>query len=104
MTLADITLPVGVEWARGHALLFTAALAQRIAEVQEEVGDTRYRLEPRLLTDGRYFVGADLLTECVPDGFLYPAFSLLDASRFDEIEVVPMADALALLPPDPPPV
>ena len=102
MTLADITLPVELAWARQHALVFSAALAARLAQVQDEVGDTRYRLTPQVLTDGRYMTGADLLTECTPAGFLYAAFSRLDASRFDEIEVVPIADAIALLPPEPP--
>lgn len=101
MTLADVAMPVDLAWARSRALVFSSAFSQRIAQVQDEAGDTRYRLEPVPLTDGRYMVGADLLTECVPGGFLYPAFSLLDASQFDEIAVVPIADALALLPPSP---
>jgi hypothetical protein len=41
---------------------------------------------------------ADILTECVPGGLVYGGFSQLDAGRFDEIEVLPLADALALLP------
>ena len=44
---------------------------------------------------------ADILTECLPGGLVYGGFSQLDASRFDEIEVVPIAEALALLPPPP---
>lgn len=98
MTLADITLPVAYEWAREYALVFPAALAQRLAEVQAAVGDESYNLIPAPLIDGRYLCNADLLTECTSGGFLYPAFSQLDASKFDQIEVVPIADALALLP------
>lgn len=98
MTLSQITLPVSLAWARTHALVFEADMAQRVADVQAEIGDHRYRLEPQLLTDGRYMVGALLLTECVPGGFLHAAFSRLDASRFNEIHVVPMADAVALMP------
>lgn len=101
MTLADVTLPVDLEWARSRALVFSSAFAERITQVQDAAGDTRYRLVPALLTDGRYMVQADLLTECVPGGFLHAAFSLLDASKFDEIAVVLIADALALLPPSP---
>lgn len=99
MTLADITLPVEVEWARAHALVFSPAFAQRIADVQQEVGDTRYHLEPMLLSDGRYMVGAANLLACVPGEFLHAAFSLLDASKFDEIEVLPNSAVAALLPP-----
>lgn len=102
MTLSDLTLPVDLGWSRQHALVFSQSLAERIDLVQQEVGDMRYHLEPTKLTDGRFFVGADVLTECVPGRFLYAAFSRLDSSRFGEIEVVPMADVVALLPVAPP--
>ena len=102
MTLSDITLPVTYEWGVSNALVFAEDLAVRLAEVQAEYGDPRHVPSPRLLTDGRYMLTADILTECVPGGLIYGGFSELDASRFDEIEVVPLADALALLPqPDP---
>jgi hypothetical protein len=98
MTLADITLPVTYEWGVAHALVFDAALAQRLGEVQAEHGDPRHVPAPRTLTDGRYMLTADILTECVPGGMVYGGFSQLDAGRFDEIAVVPLAEALALLP------
>lgn len=98
MTLSEVSLPVDLGWARLHALVVSAELASRLLEVQGEVSDGRYRLEPVARSNGTYWVGADLLTECVPGGFLHAAFSRLDAARFDEIEVVPIADALALLP------
>lgn len=99
MNLADLTLPVEISWARDHALVFLQDIADRVLRVQDEVADQRYRLTPTRLVDGRYMVGADLLTECAPGGFLYAVFSRLDASRFGEIQVVPMAEALALMPP-----
>ena len=103
MTLSDITLPVSYEWGVAHALVFGPALAQRLAEVQGEHGDPRHVPAARSLTDGRFMLTADILTECVPGGLVYGGFSQLDAERFDEIEVVPLADAVALLPPDPQP-
>lgn len=101
MTLSDLTLPVSYEWGVAHALLFNAALAQRLGEVQAEHGDPRHVPSPRRLTDGRLMLTADILTECLPGGLVYGGFSQLDAGRFDEIEVVPLADALAMLPADP---
>lgn len=104
MTLSDITLPVTYEWGIANALVFAEDLAIRLGEVQAEHGDPRHVPSPRLLTDGRYMLTADILTECVPGGLIYGGFSHLDASRFDEIEVLPIADAIALLPePDPQP-
>jgi hypothetical protein len=102
MTLAEVSLPVTKTWGVAHALLFAAALAQRLGEVQSQHGDPRHVPRPRLLTDGRYVLTADILTECVPGGIVYSGFSHLDAGRFDEIAVVPIEEAVALLPPDPP--
>jgi hypothetical protein len=104
MNLADLSLPVTYEWGVAHALVFDAALAQRLAEVQAQHGDPRHVPAPRTLTDGRYMLTAEILTECLPGGLVYGGFSQLDAGRFDEIEVLPLADALALLPVEPPPV
>jgi hypothetical protein len=98
MTLADITLPVSYEWGVAHALVFDVSLAQRLAEVQAQHGDPRHVPAPRTLTDGRFMLTADILTECLPGGLVYVGFSKLDAGRFSEIAVVPLADALALLP------
>jgi hypothetical protein len=98
MTLADITLPVTYLWGVAHALVFDAALAQRLAEVQAQHGDPRHVPAPRSLVDGRYMLTADILTECLPGGLVYGGFSHLDAGRFSEIAVVPLADALALMP------
>jgi hypothetical protein len=104
MTLSDLTLPVSYEWGVAHALLFDAALGQRLSEVQAQHGDPRHVPSPRRLTDGRFMLTADILTECVPGGLVYGGFSQLDAARFDEIEVVPLAEALALLPVEPSPL
>ena len=104
MTLADLTLPVAYDWGVSHALVFDAALAARLAEVQAGHGDPRHVPAPRRLTDGRFMLMADILTECVPGGLIYGGFSHLDAARFGEIEVMPMAEAVALLPARPSPV
>jgi hypothetical protein len=98
MTLADVSLPASYEWGVAHALVFDAALAQRLADVQSQHGDPRHVPAPQALSDGRYFLTADILTECLPGGLVYGGFSQLDAGRFDEIEVVPLAQVLALLP------
>jgi hypothetical protein len=103
MTLSDIALPVTYEWGVAHALVFDVALAQRLAEVQGQHGDPRHVPAPRTLTDGRFMLTADILTECLPGGLVYGGFSQLDAARFDEIDVVPLAEALALLPAEPSP-
>ena len=98
MTLADIEFPVDLGWARNHALVFGPLLAERLAEVQELYGDSRHRPHAMPLSDGRFMLNADILTECLPGGLVHGGFSQLDAGRFDEIEVLPRAEAVALLP------
>lgn len=101
MTLADLTLPVTYEWGATRALVFSAELAGRLAQIQAEHGDPRHVPAPRQLTDGRFMLAADILTECGPGGIVQGGFAHLDAGRFAEIEVVPIEQAVALLPPPP---
>jgi hypothetical protein len=98
MTLDELDLPVTAEWGRQNALVFDAALAQRLAEVQAEHGDPRHVPVAVPLSGGRFMLLADILTECLPGGLVYGGFSQLDAGRFNEIEVLPLAEAVALLP------
>jgi hypothetical protein len=99
MTLADLTLPLPYEQARQYALIFSSELAARLLEVQQEHGSPIHRASPAMLADGRYLLYGDCLTECVPGGILWGGFSRLDAGRFGEIEVMPVAEAESLLPP-----
>ena len=53
------------------------------------------------MTDGRYLIRGAILSG-VPGGLYGGNFARLDASRFDEIALVPWDEAVALLPqPDP---
>ena len=102
MTLADIEMPVAYEWGKKHALLFDVALAQRLVELHAEHGRPDCRATPRLLTDGRLMLTADILTAIEPGGYLYAMWEAADkAILLPAVEVVPLAEALALLPADP---
>lgn len=103
MTLADITFPVSLEFARGHALVFTPQLAQRLAELHAQHGRPDCIAMPRALTDGRLMLGADILTAIEPGGWLHEMWEAADKSiLLPAVEVIPWDDAVALLPPDPP--
>ena len=97
MTLAEL-LASGVtpELAtlRALALVFDSDLRDRLVAVQEEHGDPRHVPSPVPTNDGRWFLCADILTECVEGGIVWGGFSHLDASRFGEIEILPLADVL----------
>lgn len=104
MTLADLTLPISYADAQGYALVFTPALAQRLAELHAIHGSTKCVPMPRVLIDGRLMLSADILTEVMPGGLLHAMWEAADqAVLLPAVEVIPWADALALLPPDPEP-
>lgn len=100
MTLADVALPITYEWGRRHALVFTDTLAQRLAELHAKHGRQDCLVIPVRTTDNRWLLSADILTATEPGGYLYKMWQAADQSvLLPGVEVVPIADALALLPP-----
>lgn len=102
MTLADITLPISDADAKSMALVFTPALAGRLAELHAQHGSANCVPMPRVLTDGRLMLCADVLTEVMPGGLLHAMWAAADqAVLLPSVNVIPWADAVAMLPPDP---
>jgi hypothetical protein len=102
MTLADLTLPISYDDARQYALVFSPQLAGRLAELHADHGSPNCVPMPRRLTDGRLMLCADVLTEVMPGGLLHAMWIHADqATLLASVEVIPWADAVALLPPDP---
>ena len=101
-TVAELLpfLPLPYDYAKQYACVFSAELADRLTTVQAE-NPAQFRVTPLAMTDGRYLIRGAILSE-VPNGLYGGNFARLDASRFNEIAIVPWADAVALLPqPDP---
>lgn len=99
MTIADLSLPISTETARGYALVFSDALAVRLAEVWAQHGTTNAVPNPRRLTDGRWMLCADILTEIQPGGLLHAMWANVDQGVvLSSVEVLPFAEAVALLP------
>lgn len=104
MTLGDLTLPLPIETARGYALVFTTQLAGRLAELHSQYGSTNCVPVPRVMADGRLMLSADLLTEVEPGGLLHAMWEAADKEVLNAaVEVLPWAEAVAMLPPDPSP-
>jgi hypothetical protein len=102
MTLGDLTLPISYDDARQWALVFDAQLAERLAEIHAEHGSNKCRPVPRQMVDGRLMLCADLLTEVGPGGLLHAMWEAADKEVLAQaVEVMPWADAVALLPADP---
>ena len=101
-TVAELLpfLPLPYDYAKQWACVFSEELADRLVEIQQ-ANPIQFRVTPLALTDGRYMIRTAILSEC-PNGLYGENFARLDASRFDEISLVPWAEAVALLPqPDP---
>jgi len=103
MTLADlIQQPMSYETARDLAIVLTADQAATLGAIQSEHGNPKHVASPVELTDGNLMLCADLLTETGPGGLYAQGFAHLPTELFPQIAVIPMADAIALIPqPDP---
>ena len=100
MTLADlITQPVSYETARNLAIVLTPDQAATLGAIQGQYGNPQHVAAPVPLVDGRLMLCADLLTETGPGGLYAQGFAHLPADLFPQVEILPMADAIALIPP-----
>ena len=102
MTLADLTLPMPYTECKDLALVYSYEVAVTLYQVQEEHGDPRHVPAGRQLADGRWMLCGDVLSEVGEGGILAGGFALITPEMMAEIEVIPLADALALIPPEEP--
>ena len=101
MTLAELLpqLPSMTDAdTKQYALVFGDAPYQALAAAQAARPESHHRAAPVQLTDGRWMLCADLLTEISPGGLYADGFALLPPEMFAEVDVIPWADAVALLP------
>jgi hypothetical protein len=103
MKLSELTLPISDAEAKSLALVFNSQLAFRLADLHAVYGSPNCVPVPRTLTDGRLMLCADVLTEIEPGGLLHAMWEAADKTVLSAaVEVLPWAEAVALLPPDPP--
>ena len=101
MTLAELTLPVTYADCKDLALIYTYDLAVDLYQVQIDHGDPRHVPVGRQLTDGRWVMLGEVLSEVGTGGILAEAFSHITPEMMSEVEVVPLEVAKALLPQEP---
>ena len=102
MTLADLTLPLPYDECKDLALVYDYATAAEWYTIQQEHGDPRHVAGGQQLTDGRWMMGGHLLSELYPGGIIGWAVEYLTPEFMAAVEIIPLADALALLPPEAP--
>jgi len=97
MTLADL-LPLVPTMAAADAKALALVFDQTGCDaLQQAQPGGQHRAAPVQLTDGRWMLCADLLTEIHAGGLYAAAFARLPQDVFDQVEVMPWADAVALL-------
>ena len=102
MTLADLTLPMPYTECKDLALVYSYEVAVTLYQVQEEHGDPRHVPAGRQLTDNRWMLCGDILSEVGEGGILAGGFAYITPEMMEQIEVIPLADAIALIPPQEP--
>jgi hypothetical protein len=101
MKLSDISLPMPYEQAREYGLVFSAPLAERLAELHHKYGSPNCVPVASRLVDGRFALCADVLTEIGPGGLLAAMWAAADkAVLLASVDVLPWHEVTALLPPE----
>ncbi len=85
------------EELKNLALVFNSSLKE-ILEATQETFNSQHKASPVELTDGRFMLCADLLTEIQSGGLYSQGFGLLDTDLFAKVEVISMEKASNLLP------
>lgn len=84
--------------AKALALVFGDEAKSALEAVQAQRPDAHNRVAPVQLSDGRWMLCADVLREALTGGLYAEGFALLPPELFSVVDVIPMADAVALLP------
>jgi hypothetical protein len=93
VTLGDLTLPLQLEFAYAHAMVFDITLALRLSELHSMHGRPDCVAMPRPLTDGRLALGCELLYATEPGGWLHEMWQAADKDiLLPSVEIVPWAD------------
>jgi len=92
-----ITQNKSYEELKDLALVFDSNL-KNILEATQATLQSKHQASPVELTDGRFMLCADLLTEIHPGGLYSQGFGLLDTDLFSQVSVISMSEAQALLP------
>ena len=102
MTLSDLTLPMAHADCRDLALVYPHEVAVALYEIQETHGDPRHICYGRQLTDGRWMIDGEVLSAVGPGDLFGWIAAQMTPELMAQIEIIPLADALALLPPEAP--
>ena len=86
---------------KSYCLILIPDLVELLLTIQNKYGNKQTIIYPRQLIDGRYVLGADLLTEVQPGGLYHQGWQHLPQERFNDVEVMVWNDVTPLLPVEP---
>ena len=104
MTLADLDLPMTREACESLALVYDYAVAVALYDLQQQHGDWRHVCFGRQLTDGRWMIDGEILSMVGQGGIYGWINEHMDTAVMEQIAILPLAEAEALLAPPPPDV
>ena len=98
MLLSELTLPMPYDECKGLALVYPYEVALVLYTAQQEHGDPRHVVTGQPLTDGRYMIAGEMLSEVGPGGLFAWIASCMTPEIMGQIEVVPMSYIADLIP------
>lgn len=98
MLLSELTLPIAYDGCKDLAMVYSYEVAVAMYGIQQEHGDHRHVAVGLPLTDGRWMMLGEVLSAVRPNGILAWAAEYLTPEIMAQIEVVPLSEAVALLP------
>lgn len=102
MLLSELTLPMAYAECKDLALVYPYGVAVALYTAQEEHGDPRHTLTGQPLTDGRYLIAGEMLTEVGHGGLFGWIGDHLTQEMMEAVEVVPMSEVAGLVTEEPP--
>tara|TARA_R110000868_G_scaffold250282_2_gene506760 strand:+ start:19106 stop:19426 length:321 start_codon:yes stop_codon:yes gene_type:complete len=83
---------------QGLAIVLSAELNTEFNEIQQSLGERQFQAQTVALTDGQYFLGADLLSEINSGGLYQNGFSAISQDLLALTVIIPMNEVRELLP------
>jgi hypothetical protein len=98
MSLITIFFPDGApDDLKQWGLVMPEVVRNSLIQKQDEANITLHRVNPVALTNGQWALNADVLSEA-HEGGLFCHVELLDETNIAQVQVMPWADVLDMLP------
>lgn len=84
--------------AKEYALIFNQEVYLTLCEVQENLKNTKHKVNPVQLSNNQWALRADLLLEIKQGGLYYKGFTMLPTNLLDQVDVDLWENIIKLLP------